>query len=102
MTEQTKLTNAEAFADALGPMFGMWGHADGRECLCSDLSAWGAAEMEREFRHAVDLLDGLERMAEGTFGFGTYLILGDAKRHAERARQIAEGYAEGRTTCSSS
>jgi hypothetical protein len=94
VTEQTK-TGGAGFVEDLGPLFEMWGDVDGRECLAGDLAEMGAEQMEREFRHAVDLLDGLTDMAESTFGFGAMLVLADAKHHAKRAHRVAEGYARG-------
>jgi nucleoside-diphosphate-sugar epimerase len=62
-------------------------------CLSSDLSRYGAEEMARQFLQAEDLLEGLEFAAEQAVGFGAYLVFGEAKKHAAKARKIAEGHA---------
>ncbi len=92
MTEEANITG-EGFADEVGSLFEMWSWEDGRECLAADLAKHGAEEMARQFRQAEDLLEGLELAAEQAVGFGAYIVLGDAKKHAARAREIAEGYA---------
>jgi hypothetical protein len=88
MTE--KITRA-GFVEELGPLFYSWDYEDGRECLTSDLSRYGAEEMARQFRQAEHLVEGLEFAAEQAVGFGAFLVFGEAKRHAARARKIAEG-----------
>jgi hypothetical protein len=93
MTEQTT-TGGVGFAEDLGSLFGMWADPDGRECLAGDLAEEGAAAMAQEFRHAAELLDGLAEMAESVFGFGAYLVLLDARRHAREALAVAEAYAK--------
>ncbi len=98
MTKETNITG-EGFAEEVGSLFEMWSWADGRECLAADLAEYGAEEMVRQFRRAEDLLRGLEYTAEEAVGLGAYLVLGDAKKHAARAREIAEGYVrEGSTS----
>ncbi len=95
MTKQTE-TRGKAergFAEEVGSLFTMWEWADGRECLSSDLSEYGAEEMARQFRQAEDLLEGLEFTAEQAVGYGAYLVFGEAKKHAAKARLVAEGYA---------
>jgi len=92
MTEQPE-NRARGFVEDLGPLFDKWTYADGRECLSLDLYERGAEEMAREFRQAEDLLTGLEQTADTAVGFGAYIVLGDAKRHAARARKVCEQYA---------
>jgi hypothetical protein len=101
VTEQTKPTNAEAFADALGPMFEIWGYAEGRECLRADLVEAGPEEMADQFRKTAELLEGLGNHAEDFIGFGSSRIIVDARWIAERAREVAERHAEGGRTCTS-
>lgn len=97
MTERTKPKAPEAFAEELGVHFpGIWQDGDGREGLRSDLEKIGPEGMVGEFRRAAELFGGLHDMAEQTFGFGAYLVFGEAKRHAERARAVAEKFAQSR------
>jgi hypothetical protein len=91
MTESTRVAG---FVEDLGPLFKPWADADGRECLSADLAEKGAEEMAEELRQAERVIDGLHEMAEEAFGFGAFLILGDARAHAARARKVAEGYAK--------
>ncbi len=92
MPKEANITG-EGFAEEVGSLFEMWSWADGRECLAADLAEHGAEEMARQFRQAEDLLEGLESTAEQAVGFGTYIVLGEAKKQAAKAREIAEGYA---------
>ena len=101
MTEQTKPTNAEAFADALGPMFEMWGDKDGRECLRADLIEAGPEEMAGQFRKTNEMLAGLGEHAEDFIGFGASRGLTDAKGFARRAHETAKRYEEGEEACTS-
>jgi len=47
VTEQTNDTRGAGFVDELGPLFNMWGDAEGRECLRADLANAGAGERLR-------------------------------------------------------
>jgi hypothetical protein len=92
MTGPTE-THPGGFAEEVGSLFKLWESAEGRECLSSDLTRRGAEEMARQFLQAEDLLEGLESAAEQAVGFGAFIVFGEAKKHAAKARKIAEGYA---------
>lgn len=49
MMEQPENRSA-GFVEDLGPLFGTWAYADGRECLRGDFTDAGVEEMARQFR----------------------------------------------------
>ena len=90
MTERTNIEGT-GFVEDLGPLFGsLWNDADGRKCLRTDVMKRGPRAWSR-VPHAWELLDGLEDMAEQASATARISAL-EAKRHAAKAREIAESY----------
>jgi hypothetical protein len=87
MTEQTTTSEARTeFAEALGPLYAMWGDAEGHERMRVDLVEAGPAEAARQLAGAEALLEGLATGALDALGGVAGCLLTDAQRLAGRGR----------------
>jgi hypothetical protein len=84
------MTETKGFAEELVDLFATWGYM--RQELRDAFTQRGADEMARQFGIIEGVLHGLEYTAEDSLGLGAYVVLGDAKKLAEAAREVCERY----------